>query len=104
MKILPEPLSFEWDKGNINKNLKKHKVTNQEAEEAFKNKPVFIFKDEEHSTLREGKYGLFGRTNRGRQLSIAFTIRKDKIRIVMARDISKKERRAYEKVKTHSQV
>jgi len=32
MKILPGPVVFEWDRGNFDKNFKKHKVTNEEAE------------------------------------------------------------------------
>ena len=101
MRILPEPLSFEWDKGNLGKNLK-HKVSDKEAEEAFINGPSFIFKDEGHSQV-ESRYGLFGRTSGSRLLSIVFTIRRDKIRIITARDTSKKERKAYEeKIKNHS--
>lgn len=95
MRILPEPVSFEWDKGNIDKNLKKHGVTFKEAEEVFKDELKFIFEDEKHSTDREKRYGLFGRTNKSKLLSIVFTIRKDKVRIITARNISKKERRAY---------
>lgn len=51
MKILPKPLKFEWDKGNIDKNLVKHNVTDREAEEIFDNEPKFIFEDERHSLL-----------------------------------------------------
>ena len=101
MKILPEPLSFEWDKGNLGKNLK-HKVSDKEAEEAFINGQLFIFKDQKHSQI-ENRYGFFGRTGTGRLLSIVFTIRRDKIRIITARDTSKKERKSYEKeIKKHS--
>jgi uncharacterized DUF497 family protein len=32
---LPGVLSFEWDTGNKQKNWLKHKVTSEEAEEAF---------------------------------------------------------------------
>jgi uncharacterized DUF497 family protein len=39
MDILPKPLSFEWDQGNIPKNLHKHDVTYQEAEEIFASNP-----------------------------------------------------------------
>lgn len=53
MKILPEPLEFEWDKGNQDKNFRKHKVTNKESEEAFENAEKFLHKDEKHSTLEQ---------------------------------------------------
>lgn len=103
MKILPAPISFLWDKGNLDKNLKKHNVTNKEAEETFENKPRFIFEDEKHS-VNEKRYGLFGQTDRGRLLSIVYTMRKDEIRIITARDMSIRERRSYEKIKANSQV
>lgn len=104
MQILTKLFSFEWDKGNIDKNLAKHNVANREAEEAFESNPKFIFRDEKHSQ-REERYGLFGITNKGRKLSVVFTIKKDKVRIISARDMSKKERRAYEeKIKVHTKV
>lgn len=104
MKILPEPLSFEWDEGNIDKNLKKHGVTNQEAEEIFDNESSFIFEDERHSAF-EKRYMIWGVTNKGRQLSAFFTIRENKIRIISVRDMHKKERREYEeKIKTNTKI
>jgi len=48
MKILPEPIVFEWDKGNFDKNLKRHKVTFREAEEVFDNKPFLASEDIKH--------------------------------------------------------
>lgn len=98
MKIIPEPITFEWDKGNREKNEKKHDVFAKEIEQAFDNDPKIIFSDELHS-LKEKRYGMYGITSEHKQLSIVFTIRKEKIRVITARVMSKKERRAYEKVK-----
>jgi len=106
MKILPEPVEFEWNKGNVEKNLIKHRVTNKETEEIFKNKDIFIFKDEKHSQ-KEERYGLFGKIDSGRLLSVVFTLRNNKVRIITVRDMSRKERKAYEKIKraeTNSKV
>lgn len=97
MERLPDLLEFEWDQGNREKNFIKHGVTNKEAEEAVTNKLPFIFPDEGHSGI-EKRYALYGKTDQGRRLSIVFTIRKEKVRIITARDMSKKERRAYEKI------
>lgn len=58
MRILPDPITFNWDKGNINKNFIKHSVTDKEAEEIFENSPKFILEDEKHS-LTEIRYELF---------------------------------------------
>lgn len=104
MKILPDPVSFVWNKGNIDKNLDKHGVTNREAEEIFENKPVFIFKDVKHS-LAEQRYMIWGITDKGRKLSVFFTIRNDLVRIISARDMHRKERRAYEeKIQTNTKI
>ncbi len=101
MKILPEPLVFEWDKGNTDKNLIKHKVTNREAEEVFDSEPLILLEDAKHSS-KEKRFQVLGKTNEERLLSIIFTIRK-KVRIISARDMNKKERRGYEKeVKTNT--
>lgn len=104
MRILFEPIAFDWDKGNIEKNLVKHNVTNRETEEVFENEPKFIFRDEKHSQ-REERYGLYGRTKAERLLFVVFTIKKEKARVISARDMSQKERRVYEeKIKDYPKV
>ncbi len=88
---------FDWDEGNKNKNWLKHGVTIKECEKVLLNKPV-IAKDPKHS-LAEARYSALGRTNKGRFLSIFFTIRSTKVRVISARDMSKKERIKYVKNK-----
>ena len=103
MKVLPEPIVFEWDKGNLDKNLKKHNVSNQETEEVFFNKPFIVYEDKKHS-LSEQRFQALGKTNKIRKSFLSFAIRKDRIRIISVRDMNKKERRRYEKIKTSTQV
>ena len=91
---LSVPFSFDWNKDNIDKNWKKHKVLYREAEEVFFNKPLLVFPDIKHSTT-EGRFQTLGITNDKRKLSIFFTIRENKIRVISARDQNKKERRKY---------
>ena len=93
---LPKPIEFEWDQGNINKNLK-HGVTDKESEEVFFNKPLKIFKDTKHSEV-ENRLVAYGISNSDRKLAIVFTLRESKIRIISARDQNKKERNTYEKI------
>jgi len=93
---LPKPISFEWDKGNTDKNFQKHRVANKEAEEIFFNKPFKIFPDQKHSQKEERIIAL-GITNKLRKLAIIFTVRNQNIRIISARDQNKKERKTYEK-------
>lgn len=96
MKILPVPVVFVWDKGNIGKNWQKHEVTVKEAEEVFFNKPIKIYPDVKHS-IGEERWLVLGTTNLKRKLTVIYTVRKQKIRIISARDQSIKERRYYEK-------
>jgi len=103
VKLLPDPLLFEWDKGNVDKNFRKHKVTNQEAEEIFSSEPVFLFEDEKHTLLSEERYMIWGETKKARKLAIIFTVRNNNVRIISVRDMNKKERRDYEqKTKTNT--
>ena len=96
VKVLPIPIIFEWDKGNADKNLRKHNVTNKETEELFLNRPLKIFEDAKHS-VEEQRFVVYGVTNLGRKLTLVFTIRRQKIRIISARNQNKKERITYEK-------
>lgn len=104
MKILPDPLTFDWDKGNIRKNAEKHKVSIQESEEIFSNKPFFISEDVEHSTNNEQRFEALGQTKTKRKLFVSFTIRTNKIRVISIRDMSKKEEVAYETIKKNSKI
>ncbi len=91
---LPGCIGFQWDKDNIEKNWRKHKVSPVECEQVFFNKAVFA-EDEKHSQ-REKRYYVLGLTDERRSLFVAFTIRRNLIRVVSARNMSKKERKIYE--------
>jgi uncharacterized DUF497 family protein len=86
---------FDWDENNREKNWKRHQVSAGECEEVFFNLPLLLEDDPAHSQ-KESRYYVLGHTIAGRRLFIAFTIREDKIRVVSARDMSKKERSIYE--------
>ena len=95
MKVIPEPIEFDWDEGNTRKN-EKHGVGDKEAEESFFDDEKATFKDIVHSHGEE-RFRIIGKTNSGRILFIAFTIRSNKVRIISARNINKKEISLYEK-------
>lgn len=93
---------FEWDEGNIEKNWLKHKVLHIECEQIFFNVPLIIADDVKHSE-KEKRWFALGRTEQGRKLFIVFTIRKNSIRVISARDMNKKEKRKYnEESKKHT--
>ena len=94
IKRLHDCLGFEWDKGNIDKNWIKHKVSSSDCEQIFFNRPLLIQDDILHSELEERYYAL-GKTDINRFLFVVFTIRNNFIRIISARDMNKKEREVY---------
>lgn len=85
---------FEWDDGNRTKNWVKHQVSTTECEEVFFNLPLLLADDSQHSQV-EKRYYVLGQTNSGRQLFIAFTVRANKVRVISARDMNRKERQKY---------
>jgi uncharacterized DUF497 family protein len=88
---------FEWDDGNARKN-EKHGVSAGESEQVFFNVPLLLLTDRKHSAL-EARFHALGKTDGGRLLHIAFTLRQvdEKIRVISARDMHRKEREIYEK-------
>ena len=96
MQIINDIIGFDWDEANLNKNWIRHQVSNAECEETFFNMPLLVADDRKHSQ-NEKRYYALGKTDEGRELFIAFTIRDEKIRVISARDMSKKEREYYAK-------
>ena len=102
MPTLKQFFDFVWDDGNFGKN-EKHQVTDREAEEVFFDNQKVTSKDLLHSQ-NEVRFILIGKTKTGRLLYTVFTVGKDKIRIISARDINKKEVQLYEKKASSSKV
>jgi len=93
-KKLIKCIGFTWDKANTEKNWLKHSVTPSECEQIFFNTPLIVADDEKHSQ-KEGRYYALGKNNKDRRLFIVFTIRKNHIRVISARNMNKKERQVY---------
>jgi len=85
---------FQWDDGNSEKNWISHQVIKSECEQIFFNQPLVIGNDEKHSKV-EKRYYILGQTDNDRKLYIVCTIRQNLIRVISARDMSKKEREVY---------
>ena len=88
---------FNWDDGNVRKN-EKHGVSMAEAEQVFFNAPLLILEDFKHSH-QESRFHALGKTDDRRLLHITFTLRQtgEKVRVISARDMHRKERAIYEK-------
>ncbi len=87
---------FDWNEANAAKNWERHRVTPEEAEDAFFHDPFVLRSDPKHSK-REKRYWALGKTSRERRLFIAFTIRRKRIRIISVRDMSHREIKEYER-------
>jgi hypothetical protein len=96
MRDLGEIDGFDGDEANRDKNWFRHRVTPLECEEVFFNLPLLLQADAPHSE-REIRYFVLGKTNQERLLFIAFSLRRKKIRVISARNMSKKERDLYAK-------
>jgi uncharacterized protein len=98
--IISNCKGFEWEEGNSNKNWHFHNVTGSECEDVFFNLPLIVTGDKKHSGSGEKRFYALGRTENNRWLFIAFTVRKNLIRVISARDMTRREQRKYaEKIK-----
>jgi len=89
---------FDWDDGNVDKNWLLHRVAFWEAEEVFFNAALVVRSDSSHSAA-EARFLALGVTDAGRRLFISFTVRLPLVRIISARDMTRRETRAYDNAK-----
>ncbi|OGW07628.1 MAG: hypothetical protein A2W75_08865 [Nitrospinae bacterium RIFCSPLOWO2_12_39_15] len=88
-------MEFEWDPKKAISNLRKHKVSFEEASTALRDTMAATGADPDHS-IGEFRYVTFGISERGRLLVVAHTEQSDTIRIISARLASKREKKIYE--------
>jgi uncharacterized DUF497 family protein len=88
---------FEWDTGNADKNWGRHRVNRAECEQVFFTRPLLIAPDAQHSR-RGARFAALGKTVDGRRLSVVFTVRGTSVRVISARDMSRRDRRLYAQV------
>jgi uncharacterized DUF497 family protein len=91
---IPEYEGFDWSGGNAEKNWAGHHVTPLEAEQVFFDLPLITGTDSAHSE-KERRFYALGRTDEGRRLFIVFTLRGRRLRVISARDMSRRERKVY---------
>ncbi|MBP7737647.1 MAG: BrnT family toxin [Spirochaetes bacterium] len=76
-------MEFEWDEIKNSKNLEKHDVSFFEDQAAFYDPVRVIAVDIKHSTKNEKRYFCFGNVD-DVIMTVRFTVRSDKIRIIGA--------------------
>ena len=90
--MIPE---FEWDPYKATANLSKHGVGFREAATVFRDPQARIVADPRHS-LGELRLAILGHSARGRLLTVMFTERGTRIRLISARKATRRERTDYE--------
>ena len=89
-------MKFEWDKNKAKNNLRKHRVSFEEAETVFEDDFTVTIIDDAHS-FDEKRFVTIGESLAGRLLIVSHTFDEEKIRIISARKPTKTERKDYEK-------
>ncbi|MGH9837779.1 MAG: BrnT family toxin [Blastocatellia bacterium] len=88
-------MNFQWNRLKAESNLKDHQVSFKEASTAFDDPLQTAFPDDAHSE-GEHRYTLLATSARGRVLAITYTERGDDIRIISAREATRREVQEYE--------
>jgi len=84
---------FDWDEANVNHMWDRHRISIEEAEQAFDD-PRFLV-DSRVRSEGEGRLRALGKAGAGRILYIVFTKRGARLRVVTARDASEDEKKRY---------
>ena len=88
-------MQFEWDEAKNEFNKRKHGVSFYTAQKAFKDPHRIIAEDLDHSVSDEKRYFCFGKVG-GEIITVRFTVRSNKIRIIGA-GYWRKGKKIYEK-------
>jgi uncharacterized DUF497 family protein len=88
-------VNFEWHEEKARSNLAKHGVSFTEATEVFGDELSATVPDPDRSES-EQRFLVFGQTLGGRHVVVAFAERSGRIRLISARAMTRRERKAYE--------
>ena len=91
-------MTFDWDTEKASQNLRKHKVSFEEASSVFFDEDALEFFDHDHS-INEDRFLMLGLSFRLRLLVVVYCIREKgrRIRIISARKATNNERKAYKR-------
>lgn len=88
-------MEFEWNSNKALSNERKHRVTFLEAATIFGDPLAITFRDPGHS-IHEYRYITFGMSINKMLLVVVHADCKNRVRIISARSMTRKERRIYE--------
>ncbi len=88
-------MRFTWDVKKADTNLRKHRVSFEEAATIFRDVLSATGHDPDHSTGEE-RFVTFGNSQSGQLLVVSHTEEDEVVRIISARLATRKERKIYE--------
>lgn len=88
-------LTFEWDEEKAKQNIRKHRISFEEAKTIFNDPFLMTFPDQEHSDM-EMRYIDIGISIKERALIVIHTERGKNIRVISCRKATAIERKTYE--------
>ena len=88
-------LKFEWNPNKAKKNIEKHGISSDEAATVYSDTLSMTYDDPDHS-YNENRYVIISQSALGNLLFVSHTETDDKIRIISARKLTRKERKQYE--------
>ncbi len=88
-------MEFEWNEKKASANARRRGVTFHEAATVFGDPLAVTFPDPDHST-DEQRYLTFGESRFGRLVVVSHVDRRERVRIISARPMTRGEKRIYE--------
>lgn len=92
-------MKFEWDSDKAEKNIKKHKVSFEEAVTVLRDPLSITISDSDHSG-EEKRFIDIGRSDKDRVLVVVYTARGQNLRIISCRRATSSELKFYEEGET----
>ncbi len=90
-------MEFEWHPDKAAENLRQHGVSFKEAATVFGDHFGITATDPDHS-IGEKRFALVGSSAQARLLLVCYTERAKRIRIISARELTRREKRVYEEI------
>jgi len=100
-----DEMKFSWDARKAKKNIKKHRVSFEEASTVFFDERAIEFFDPDHSE-QEDRFLMLGLSGRLRVLVVSYCLRKkgSEIRVISARKATSKEQKVYNRGKNEKGI
>jgi uncharacterized protein len=92
-------IGFEWDEKKAKSNIRKHRISFEEAVTVFDD-PISLTMDDPDHSEDEPRFVTIGYSERERLLVVCHCDRPDSIRLISARTADRRERRYYEEAET----